>query len=88
MYLHLGDNVVVRTDKILGIFDIDNASREKATQKFLNRCQREGRITAVGDDIPKSFILLEDGGGYFVYLTQISPATILKRSGNIARAQL
>ena len=35
MYLHLGKDVVVNTNDIVGIFDIDNSSIGKSTKNYL-----------------------------------------------------
>ena len=37
MYLHLGQNVMVRDGDILGIFDLDNTSWSFRTRRFLDR---------------------------------------------------
>ena len=37
MYLHLGSNVSVPTEDIVGIFDLDNSSTSRITREYL-RC--------------------------------------------------
>lgn len=81
MYLHLGQDVVVPTDTIIGIFDLDNTSASHITRKYLAMAQREGKIVNISDDLPKSFIVCE-GEGSRLYLSQLSTATLLKRSEN------
>ena len=39
MYLHLGQDTIVRTDTILGVFDLDNATVSKHTREFLRRAR-------------------------------------------------
>ena len=80
MYLHLGRDVVVSTNDILGIFDLDNSTVKKSTRDFLEKMQRRGEIVDVSEELPKSFILCRNGRGQMVYLSQISPATLLKRA--------
>lgn len=80
MYLHLGQETVVRTDEIIGIFDIDNTSIGKATRGFLNSAQKNHKVINVALDIPKSFIVCEYKGKTTVYISQISPATLKKRA--------
>ena len=80
MYLHLGQNVMIPHGAILGIFDLDNTTCSFRTRRFLERAEREGRVTAVGDDLPRSFVLVREGGGPpAVYITQLTPATLQKR---------
>jgi len=80
MYLHLGQDTTVYTDYIIGIFDLDNSSASHITREFLNRAQREGAIVNISEDIPKSYIIYDENGDRRIYLSQLSTATLLKRS--------
>ena len=80
MYLHLGQNVMVPEHAVIGVFDLDNTTWSFRTRRFLERAEREGRVTAVGDDLPRSFVLVQEGNGpAAVYITQLTPATLQKR---------
>lgn len=80
MYLHLGQNVMVRRQDVIGIFDLDNTTWSFRTRRFLEKAEREGRVTALGDDLPRSFVLAEDRAGRpAVYLTPLSPAALCAR---------
>jgi len=57
MYLHLGHSVVVPEEEVIGIFDLDNTTGSHITRKFLSDAQRDGRVIAVTEDLPKSFIV-------------------------------
>ncbi|HIV67923.1 MAG TPA: DUF370 domain-containing protein [Candidatus Butyricicoccus stercorigallinarum] len=81
MYLHLGQDVVVPADSILGIYDMDTATWSRHTRAFLSAMERRGRVIALFDDLPKSCILCEEGGEPALYLSQLSTATLLRRSG-------
>ncbi len=83
MYLHLGQDTVVRTDQVVGIFDLENTSISKITKEFLAKSERAGRVVNVTSDLPKSFVICTDGGRVRVYITQISSATLRKRAGFI-----
>ena len=81
MYLHLGQSVVVPYKEILGIFDLDNASWAYKTREFLQRCEREGRAVWLGEDLPRSFVLVgEEKGTVTVYISQLSSAALLRRA--------
>ena len=80
MYLHLGQNTVVDTEQLLGVFDLDNSTVSKHTRDFLARAQKEGRVVNVSMELPKSFIVCEENGRETVYISQISTATLLRRS--------
>ena len=80
MYLHLGQNVMIPEAAVIGIFDLDNTTWSFRTRRFLERAEREGRVTAVGDDLPRSFVLAREGDSPpAVYITQLTPATLQKR---------
>ena len=83
MYLHLGQSVMVPTDSIVGIFDLDNTTWSHRTRSFLEQAEQEGRLTVVGDDLPRSFVLCQEPGEPFtVYISQINTATLYKRAEN------
>lgn len=60
MYLHLGQDTVVRLDEIVGIFDMENATISKHTRRFLSDAQKGGRIFNVSMELPKSFVVCMD----------------------------
>ena len=79
MYLHLGQSVVVPEASVVGIFDLDNTTGSHITRKFLSEAEKEGRVCAVSDELPKSFVICCENGGQEIYLSQLSSATLLKR---------
>lgn len=80
MYLHLGGDVAVRTDEIIGIFDMDNTTVSAKTRLFLKNVQKNGEISDVTDDLPKSFIVTEALGKCRVYISSLASRTLLKRA--------
>ncbi len=80
MYLYLGQDTMVAFNRIIGIFDLDNTTVSAQTREFLARAQKEGRVVDVTRELPKSFIVCGDPGGETVYLSQMSPATLLRRA--------
>ena len=79
MYLHLGQDTVVKTDTVIGIFDLDNATVSKKTRDFLTRAEKDGKVVNVTYELPKSFIVCNDKGKTKVYISQISSVTLFKR---------
>ena len=81
MYLHLGQNVVVPFRDVVGLFDLDNTSSSHLTRSFLERAEKEGRLVNVSDDLPRSFVVVGgEAGPPMIYISQLSPATLLKRA--------
>lgn len=85
MYLHLGQDVVVRSSDIIGIFDIENTSVSKITKEYLSMQEKNHCVVNVSAELPKSFIVCREGGRRMVYISQISCATLKKRNGYIDR---
>ena len=80
MYLHLGQDVIVRQEQIIGIFDLDNTSTSKRTRDYLARAEKAGRVVNVSYELPKSFVVCQkDDGDFAVYITPISSTTLRGR---------
>ena len=82
MYLHLGQDVIVDTKFIVGIYDMDTSTVSKWSREYLNKAEKEGRIVNVSFfDLPKSFIVYkEDEQEEKIYISPLSSKTLLKRS--------
>ena len=82
MYLFLGGNKSVRSDDIIGIFDMDNTTTSAKTRDFLNVAQKRGQIFETSFDLPKSFVVCNKKGTINdkVYLSKLNPSTLKKRS--------
>lgn len=81
MYLHLGQDTVVPTKEIVGIFDMDNTTVSKHTRQFLKEAESGGRAVTVSHELPKSFVICVDKqGNETVYISQISAATLKSRA--------
>ena len=59
MFLYLGEDTVITDKNIIGIFDMDTSTVNKATRDYLNKAQKDGRVVYVNYDLPKSFVVTE-----------------------------
>jgi len=80
MYLHLGNDKVVNSNDIIGIFDMDNTTVSEKTRKFLTMAQKNGAIVDVTEDLPKSFILVLEKDKTNVYISSLATRTLLRRA--------
>ena len=80
MYLHAGNNKMIRKKDIVAIFDADNSTLSYITRKYLTDAEREQRLVAAKDEIPKSFILYRENGKYMICFSQISTQRLLGRA--------
>ncbi len=81
MYLHLGDEFMVRNRKIVGIFDMDTSTVTKITRDFLKTAQDGGRVTVIGENLPKAFVLCEEKGRTEVIVSPLASSTLRRRAG-------
>lgn len=88
MYLHLGQDVVVHSDDIIGIFDIENTSISKITKEYLGNKEKQHSVVNVSTELPKSFIVCNFDNEIKVYISQISCATLKKRNTYIEHIKL
>lgn len=76
MFIHLGENTVITDKEIIGIFDMDTSTVNKATRDYLSRAEKNGRVEYVNFDLPKSFVVTDDT----VYVSPLNTSTIYKRT--------
>lgn len=79
MYLHLGNDCVVRKKDIIGIFDLENTSLSKDTKDFLNNASKNGEVVYLTMDIPKSYIVCDLEGQKKIFISLLSASTLRKR---------
>lgn len=75
MFLHLGEDTVITDKGIIGIFDIDTSTVNKATRDYLKKAEQDKRVVNVNYDLPKSFVVTDSN----VYISPINTNTLLKR---------
>lgn len=77
MYINIGEDFVLKTEDITGIFDMDKTTINKATRDFLAKAQKENRVVLTSYELPKSFIVAKDK----IYISPLNTSTLLKRAG-------
>lgn len=83
MYLHLGNNTIIRKDDIIGIFDLDASTVSYKTREFLREAEKKGMVVNVSMELPKSFVVCRENGGCRIYICQLSPVTLIKRAAQL-----
>ena len=80
MYVHIGSSMTVRDSAIIGVFDLETTTVSKHTRAFLAAAEQRGEVAAVGEDLPRAFLLTQEYGIGRIYLTQLSSVAIERRS--------
>lgn len=75
MYLYLGGNVVINTKDIIGIFDMDTSTVNKATRDYLSFAEKNKKVIYVNYELPKSFVVCNDK----IYVCPFNTTTLHKR---------
>ncbi|MBQ2733176.1 MAG: DUF370 domain-containing protein [Clostridia bacterium] len=81
MYLHAGNNRILRSGRIIGIFDLDTSTRGEDTKNYLRQAEKNGVAESAAEELPKSFILYEDEDGKTakIMFSQISTSALVSR---------
>ena len=82
MYLHIGNGESIKTDSIIGIFDLDTSTISKITKKYISKKQKEGKVEYTDFDLPRAFIVCADKKTEKIKLSRISSAGLLQRIEN------
>ena len=78
IYLHIGKNVILHSNNIIGIFDLEVINHGESD--FLDNIEKEKIQNE--EDIEKSLILIKKGAKIKGYITNISSTTLEKRAIN------
>lgn len=85
MFLHIGQETVVKSEDIIGIFDLDTSTVSRHTRKFLNLAEKNKQTITVSYELPKSFIVCakRKSKDKKIYISQISSVTLSKRNSSL-----
>ncbi len=87
MFIHLSKDESVYSKSVVGIFNMDSATRQVSTRKFLRQMQRNMRTVSLTKNIPNSFVLCDDENAETVYITSLSAEALSKRGKNNLRVK-
>ena len=76
MYLHIGEDTLIKDKEIIGIFDMDTSTVNKATRDYLKKAETDKRVIYVNYDLPKCFVVTDDK----VYVSPINTGTLNNRA--------
>lgn len=80
MYLHIGNNKMIKTGDIIGIFDSDTATVSKTTRGWLSAAEKRGELLSASGEVPKSIVLTGGRKNEKIYFSQLAPRTLCARA--------
>ena len=81
MYLSIGGGFVVRRRDIVAVFDMDNATYSRISRDALSLAEKRGEVINAAEDIPRTFIVCEEGGQTRLSLSGLSGSPLKRRMG-------
>lgn len=81
MYVHIGKDIVLNSNHIISVLDIDVLEKKKNLQEVLQNLKISDKIIDVSDGNKKSLIIIQKNNENFGYITNISTTTLAKRAG-------
>ena len=81
MYVHIGKDVIINTNDIIAILDIESIEKKKNLEEILQNLKISDKIIDVSDENKKSLIIIQKNNETFGYITNISTTTLAKRAG-------
>lgn len=80
MYIHAGNNLILNSRDIIGIFDMDNTTVSPRGRDFLPDAQTSGRLVNSTEELPVSFIVTGKENDGKVYLSSLSTKVLGSRA--------
>ena len=62
---------------------MDTSTVSKFTRNYLNFAEKKGNVVNVSYELPKSFVICYENGKTTVYISQLSSATLERRSDSL-----
>lgn len=76
MFIHLGDDVIIRTEEVIAIFNYEIFREDELNKMFIEKTNNSMEILDVGGEQAKSVVITES----CIYYSPFSPTTLKKRS--------
>ena len=80
MYVHIGKDIIIDSEYLIAILDIESLQKRKNLQEVLQNLKISDKIIDVSEENRKSLIILKKKDKMRGYITNISSATIAKRA--------
>ena len=79
MYIHIGKDIVLNSNNIIGIFNLEFIEKTKEYLRMYNDMLENKNVIDISDNCKKTFILFIENKKLKAYISNISATTIAKR---------
>lgn len=80
MYVHIGKDIVIKTEDIVAILDVESLKKNKNLEEVLQNLKISDNIIDVSEENKKSLIIVSKENKNTGYITNISTTTLGKRA--------
>ena len=82
MFVHIGNNIILKQEDIIGIFNIKAIKNTKEYIKIINNLKENNKLIKIENTEENTLIITEKNNIIKGYITNISSVTIEKRLKN------
>ena len=79
MFLHIGNNNIINSKNIIGIFNIKNLQNTKEYRNIIQDLEKNNNLQINNYENQKTLVLTKDKNKFKGYITNISSITLAKR---------
>ncbi len=80
MYLHIGKDIILKKEEIIGIFNIESIIETKEFNIIIEKLKTENRLNDISKGEPKTLILYKKQDDLYGVVSNISSNSLGKRS--------
>lgn len=83
MFLHIGNNIIIELNKIIGIYNIESIENTKEYKRLIEELSEKRQLENNKNlDDKKSIIITKEKNGIKGFYSNISSVTLAKRAEN------
>ena len=82
MYLHIGKDIILKKEEIIGIFNIESIAETKEYKIIIDKLKEERKIQDISKEDQKTLILYKKNDNLYGIISNISSNSIGKRNKN------
>ncbi len=83
MFLHIGNNIVIKKEEIIGIYNIKSIKDTIEYKDIINKLKLENNLIKAENIEENTFILIQKNNEIKGYISNISSNTLSKRMENM-----